>query len=228
MTTLPDGSRRSSNMYLWQPLAGSFYAPCVDGDYDAGVIGHEYTPHDREPHDRQGQRPQRLHAGDMGEAVGDLFAIEMLNEYGFVPTDGENRYATGHLRDRQQAARHPQLRRRTSRPRERSRRRARTPQVDPLNFSDIGYDMTGAGGPLRRRDLDRHQLRRPAGAGGEVQRAVPGVRPGAADALRRRRAAGRPVPGQPALDPARCSTRSCSIRRTRRWSTRATRCSRPT
>ena len=30
-------------MYLWQPIAGSFYAPCVDGDYDMTVIGHEYA-----------------------------------------------------------------------------------------------------------------------------------------------------------------------------------------
>ncbi|MFC5112138.1 M36 family metallopeptidase [Kibdelosporangium philippinense] len=29
-------------MYLWQPTPGGFYAPCVDGDYDMSVIGHEY------------------------------------------------------------------------------------------------------------------------------------------------------------------------------------------
>jgi extracellular elastinolytic metalloproteinase len=32
-----------TNMYLCQPSAGSFYAPCVDGDFDMSVIGHEYT-----------------------------------------------------------------------------------------------------------------------------------------------------------------------------------------
>ena len=32
-----------TNMYLWQPIAGAFYPPCVDGDYDMTVIGHEYT-----------------------------------------------------------------------------------------------------------------------------------------------------------------------------------------
>ena len=42
MFTLPDGQSSVTNMYLWQPFAGSFYAPCVDGDYDMGVIGHEY------------------------------------------------------------------------------------------------------------------------------------------------------------------------------------------
>ena len=29
-------------MYLWQPIAGTFYAPCVDGDFDMAVIGHEF------------------------------------------------------------------------------------------------------------------------------------------------------------------------------------------
>ena len=42
MITLPDGLPSFTNMYLWQPLAAAFYPPCVDGDYDMGVIGHEY------------------------------------------------------------------------------------------------------------------------------------------------------------------------------------------
>ena len=111
-------------MYLWQPLAGAFYAPCVDGDYDASVIGHEYTHMIENRMIGKGNRRTGSHAGDMGEAVGDLFAIEMLNEYGLVPTDGENRWATGpyatgnKLRGiRNYAGNFP--------PRERSRRRAR-------------------------------------------------------------------------------------------------------
>ena len=39
----PTASPPITNMYLWQPIAGAFYAPCVDGDYDMSVIGHEYT-----------------------------------------------------------------------------------------------------------------------------------------------------------------------------------------
>ncbi len=31
----------------------------------------------------------------MGEGFGDLVSIEYLNENGFVPTDGENPFATG-------------------------------------------------------------------------------------------------------------------------------------
>jgi extracellular elastinolytic metalloproteinase len=39
--TGPDGTFPITNMVLWQPVAGSFYSPCVDGDYDMSVIGHE-------------------------------------------------------------------------------------------------------------------------------------------------------------------------------------------
>ena len=37
-----DGNHPTTNQFLWQPLAASFYAPCVDGDYDFGVYGHEF------------------------------------------------------------------------------------------------------------------------------------------------------------------------------------------
>ena len=32
-----------TNQYLFQPIAGAFYSPCVDGDLDTTVFGHEYT-----------------------------------------------------------------------------------------------------------------------------------------------------------------------------------------
>jgi extracellular elastinolytic metalloproteinase len=41
--TPPDGRPPVTNMYLWQPIAAAFYAPCVDGDFDMTVIAHEYT-----------------------------------------------------------------------------------------------------------------------------------------------------------------------------------------
>ena len=37
-----DGQHPTTNQFLWQPLAASFYAPCVDGAYDFSVFGHEY------------------------------------------------------------------------------------------------------------------------------------------------------------------------------------------
>ena len=142
MTTLPDGSSSITNMYLWQPLAGAFYPPCVDGDYDAGVIGHEYTHMIENRTIGKGASRTGFHAGSMGEAVGDLFAIEMLNEYGFVPTSDENRwaegaYATGNkLRGiRNYAGNFPYTGAFPT--------PSTYPQVDPLNFSDIGYDVTG-------------------------------------------------------------------------------------
>ena len=95
MYPLPEGLSAVSNMYMWQSIAGAFYAPCVDGDYDMAVIGHEYGHLDREPDDRQGHVRTGHHAGAMGESNGDLIAMEYLNENGFVPTGDENRYAVG-------------------------------------------------------------------------------------------------------------------------------------
>ena len=106
MITLPDGASSITNMYFWQPLPGSFYSPCVDGDYDQGVIGHEFGHMIENRMISKGATRAGFHAGAMGEAFGDLDGIEYLNENGFVPTDGENR----HVRNRQQGARHPQLR----------------------------------------------------------------------------------------------------------------------
>jgi hypothetical protein len=40
--TMQDGIAPITNQYLWQPLAGAFYAPCVDGAYDMAVVAHEY------------------------------------------------------------------------------------------------------------------------------------------------------------------------------------------
>ena len=95
MSTLPDGSPSITNMYLWQPVAGAFYAPCVDGDFDAGVIGHEYGHMIENRMIGKGNRRAGHHAGAMGESTGDLMSIEQLNEHGNVPADGANRWATG-------------------------------------------------------------------------------------------------------------------------------------
>ncbi|MGH3470109.1 MAG: M36 family metallopeptidase, partial [Thermocrispum sp.] len=40
--TLQDGIPPITNQYLWQPLAGAFYAACTDGAYDMAVVAHEY------------------------------------------------------------------------------------------------------------------------------------------------------------------------------------------
>jgi extracellular elastinolytic metalloproteinase len=126
--TGPDGTAPITNMYLWQPIAGSFYPPCVDGDFDMSVIGHEYT---HAISNRMVGGPDQglatFQGGSMGESWSDLDATEYLHENGYVPLDGEDPtavgvYATGNkkvgIRDY-------------------------TLADNPLNFSDIGFDLTG-------------------------------------------------------------------------------------
>ena len=126
--TPPDGVTPVTNMYLWQPIAGAFYAPCVDGDYDMTVIGHEYT---HAISNRMVAGPDNrlvgLQANAMGESWSDLMAVEYLNEYGFVPVGGENPFAVG-----------PYV---TSDPQAGIRNYGMN--ASPLNYSNVGYDVTG-------------------------------------------------------------------------------------
>ena len=124
MRTLPDGVPSITNMYLWQPLRATFYAPCVDGDYDMAIIGHEYGHMIENRMIGKGGNRSGHHAGAMGESSGDLLGMEVLNEFGFVPVADENRYAvgayaTGH---KQRGIRNYGM------------------NTSPLNFSDMGYD----------------------------------------------------------------------------------------
>ncbi|GAA3151512.1 hypothetical protein GCM10010466_48250 [Planomonospora alba] len=125
--TGPDGVAPITNMYLWQPIAGSFYAPCVDGDYDMSVIGHEYT------HAISGRMIAGPNAGwsgaqpgAMNESTSDLLAMEYLYEYGFRPA-GETPYVTGGYvtGDKKAGIRNYDM------------------SKSPLNYSDIGYDLVG-------------------------------------------------------------------------------------
>jgi len=124
--TPPDGQAPITNMYLWQPIAAAFYAPCVDGDFDMTVIGHEYT---HAISNRMVAGPDTGLSGSssraMGESWSDLSAMEILNEYGFVPLAGENRYAIGPYvtGDPQAGIRNYGM------------------NQSPLNFSDVGYDF---------------------------------------------------------------------------------------
>ena len=127
--TANDGVSPITNMYLWQPVAGAFYPPCVDGDFDMSVIVHEYTHAisnrmvggpDEGLDSRQG--------GSMGESWSDLDAVEYLSEHAYVPVGNENPfsvgpYVTGNFK---RGIRNYGMNR------------------SPLNFSDVGYDLTGA------------------------------------------------------------------------------------
>ncbi|SDH50907.1 Peptidase propeptide and YPEB domain-containing protein [Sinosporangium album] len=122
-----DGIAPVTNMYLWQPTAGGFYGPCVDGDYDMSVIGHEYT------HAISGRMIggplsgwQGAQAGAMNESTSDLFAMEYLYEYGYRPR-GETPYVTGGYvtGDAKAGIRNYDMSR------------------SPLNYSNIAYDVVG-------------------------------------------------------------------------------------
>ncbi len=193
MATLPDGSSSITNMYLWQPVAGAFYPPCVDGDYDAGVIGHEYTHMIENRMIGKGDQRSGFQAGAMGEAAGDLVSIEQLNENGLVPTGDENPFATGTYATGNKVRGIRELRGELAED-GRVPEPGVYPQVDPLNFSDIGYDVpvprstpTGRSGSRSTSSCARRWR--------EVQRPVPRERPDAAGAVRGRRDAGTQCPG---------------------------------
>jgi extracellular elastinolytic metalloproteinase len=125
--TPPDGNPPITNMYLWQAIAGSFYSPCVDGDYDMSVIGHEYT---HAISNRMVAGPDRglsgFQAGAMGESWSDLDAMEYLAANGLVPR-GQSPFVTGQYvtGNTVRGIRDYDL------------------SKNPLNYSDLGFDLTG-------------------------------------------------------------------------------------
>ena len=142
MNTQRDGTPSVTNMFLWQPIAGSFYAPCVDGDYDMSVIGHEYGHMIENRMIGKGFRRSGEHAGAMGEAFGDLNAAQYLNENHDVPVSGinpfvEGAYVTGNpvtgIRD--YAMNWPMSGEFPS--------PGRNPHVNALNLGDYEFDLTG-------------------------------------------------------------------------------------
>jgi extracellular elastinolytic metalloproteinase len=122
-----DGLPPTTNMFLWQPQAGAAYPPCVDGDYDMTVIGHEYT---HAITNRMIAGPNSgisgTQGGSMGEAWGDLSAAEYLFENGLrAPGDTPfvtGAYATGNM--------HEGI-------------RDYDASKSPLNYSDFGFDLVG-------------------------------------------------------------------------------------
>ncbi|QIN82644.1 peptidase M36 [Rubrobacter tropicus] len=166
--TLNDGIAPITNMYLWQPIAGAFYAPCVDGDYDVSVIAHEYG---HAIQNRMVAGPDQglsgLQARSMGESWSDLTAIEYLYEYGYNPTDGENRYAVGPYvtGDKQSGIRNYGM------------------NASPLNYSDIEYDPNGVTSPhadgeiwsavnfdIRELLMNKYDAQYPSGSGTDLQK----------------------------------------------------------
>ncbi|MFL6006849.1 MAG: M36 family metallopeptidase [Gaiellaceae bacterium] len=122
--TLNDGIPPITNQYLFQPIAGSFYAPCVDGDMDTSIFAHEYT---HLISNRMAGGPDSslsgYQAGAMGESWSDLDALEYQAEYNYAPDPFIiGAYATGNATTG-----------------------IRDYAVDksPLNYSDLGFDIVG-------------------------------------------------------------------------------------
>jgi len=123
---LQDGVPGITNQYLFQPLAGAFYAPCTDGGLDMGIVGHEYT---HAISNRMVGGPDEgltsEHGGAMGESWSDLVAAEYQYSHGY--SNGGNiwavgAYATG---NKDVAIRDYAI------------------NKNPLNFGDYGFDTTG-------------------------------------------------------------------------------------
>jgi extracellular elastinolytic metalloproteinase len=153
MGTGADGTHAQTNMFLWQSLAGSFYAPCVDGDYDFSVFGHEFGHmiENRMIGKGVGGRPGNA-AGAMGEAFGDFDALEIMNALHIAPVPGSDRYTEGayvtgnpyngihdFLAGRPMGGAFPQP--------------GQNPDTDPLNYGDFGFDLAGTGTPPREGEV---------------------------------------------------------------------------
>ena len=207
MVTMPDGVPSVTNMYFWQPFAGSFYAPCVDGDYDMGVIGHEYGHMIENRMLGKGSNRVGHHAGAMGESFGDMNGMEYQNENGFVPTSDENRYAVGtyDTGNKQRAIRNYGMNYPTSGDepdgREAAVRQRAELQRHGLRHLRPDSDLVAAGA-CERRDLEQDQLRDPDAAGGQVRRRLPRRRRRSSGVVCGRRAAAAELSGEPALVPA--------------------------
>ena len=141
MRTLPDGTPSQSAMFLWQPIPGAFYAPCVDGDYDMAVIGHEYGHMIENRMIGKGSNRMGFHAGAMGESFGDFVSMEHLNEYGLVP-GGDLAWAVGPYvtGNHSRAIRNYNMAWPSAGAFPAPGREVR---VNPLNFGAVGYDIVG-------------------------------------------------------------------------------------
>jgi hypothetical protein len=142
MATRPDGTSSVMSMFLWQPQANSFYGPCVAGDFDMSVIGHEYTHMIENRMIGKGDGRSGFHAGAMGESWSDFVSMEYQNEYGLVRGSETDRwavgaYATGNpdrgIRNYNMAypsaGQFPRV--------------GRDVQVGAINFGSMGYDIVG-------------------------------------------------------------------------------------
>jgi hypothetical protein len=121
-STPPDGLPGITNMFLWEPIPGSFIAPCVDGDNDVSVIQHEYTHGMSTRMVGGGEALGGEQAGAMGEGWSDFYALNHLFDAGLETQPIEGIYVTGNA---QRGIRNYNY------------------ADSPLNYGDLGYDIVG-------------------------------------------------------------------------------------
>ncbi|NNC98739.1 MAG: hypothetical protein HKN85_01020, partial [Gammaproteobacteria bacterium] len=132
--TLQDGVAPITNQYLWETIAGVIYVPCADGNYDMGIVGHEYGHmiQNRMTGGPSGDLGSSAGQGRrMGESWGDLTGMEIQNELGVVPTSTESPYAIGAfvLGSPDRGIRNYNM------------------STSPLNYSNMQYDPFGNASP---------------------------------------------------------------------------------
>ena len=126
MFPLEDGLPQWSGMFLFEPIIpanGGFLAPCVDGDFTADVIYHEYAHGvtNRWVGAEYGNLDTH-HGGSMGESWGDFYGMHYLFQKGLTRNDAVGPYDTGNHNE--------------------GIRNWAMGDV-PVGFGDIGYDLNG-------------------------------------------------------------------------------------
>ena len=128
--TLQDGIAPITNQYLWQPLAGAFYAACTDGAYDMAVVAHEYG---HAISNRMVAGPDTGTGGTQGqtESWSDLIFAEYFRGNGISTGEGANPFALAPYvsGNKQRGIRNYGM------------------NDSPLNFSDLEYDGNGTTSP---------------------------------------------------------------------------------
>ena len=128
--TLQDGIAPITNQYLWQPLAGAFYAACTDGAYDMAVVAHEYG---HAISNRMVAGPDTGTGNTQGqtESWSDLIFSEYFRGYGISTGEGANPFALAPY---------------VSGNKDRGIRNYGM-NDSPLNYSDLEYDGNGTTTP---------------------------------------------------------------------------------
>jgi extracellular elastinolytic metalloproteinase len=123
MLTLPDGIPPWSGMFLWEPIDDAFEGPCADGDFDAGVIQHEYSHglSNRYVGTEDGALGSHQ-SGSMGEGWGDWYALDHLHREGYQKDSVVGGFVTG---NKSRGIRNWAY------------------EANPTTFGDIGYDLVG-------------------------------------------------------------------------------------